>query len=79
MGYSVEEISTSESFETHSVIQCCCSSRCCNVSVFCGENFQCPISQQKKKCKTVEKGNNVNVQEFNSGDTNLIVKKNQDI
>lgn len=65
MGYSVEEISSSESFETHSFVQCCCSSRCCNVSVFCGENFQCPISQNNKKdCKTLEKGNNfVNIKE----------------
>ena len=49
MGYSVEEISSSDSFTVHSVVQCCCSWKCCNVDIVKNEKIPCPTCEPKKE------------------------------
>ena len=52
MGYSSDEIVSSDNFETESVIQCCCSWRCCGENVFNGGYIHC------NKIKTTSKREN---------------------
>ena len=33
MGYSIEELSSSEDFSVHKIVQCCCTSKCCTYKV----------------------------------------------
>ena len=59
MGYSIEEISSSDSFTVHSVVQCCCSWKCCNLDILKNEKISCSTcdlnKEKKKKKKEKEK------------------------
>ena len=45
MGFSIEDLSSSEAFDVHKIVQCCCTSKCCTYKVV----------EKEDDCKTCKK------------------------
>ena len=48
MGYSIEDLSSSDDFNVHKVVQCCCTNKCCSYEVIKKED-DCITCQENDK------------------------------